>query len=119
MTFSAVIMAFGGAYSILTDLYLRDRSRIIQRVDGEFRSRQRERAKKSLMFKDLRDVRLDPGELAEKTPTLRQRFEAMVEQSGLDLTPERLQVIVGLSGVGAGAVLGLFRQSVFSGVVGA
>jgi tight adherence protein B len=119
MTFGAVATAIGGVYSILTDLYFRDRSRMFQRVDEEFRSRQRERVKKSLMIKDLREVLADAGDLSEQAPSLRQRFEAMVEQSGLDLTPDRLQIIMAVSGLGAGALFGLFRQSIAIGIFAA
>jgi tight adherence protein B len=119
MTFGAVVTAIGGVYSILSDLFLRDRTRMMKRVDEEFRNRQRQRAKKSLMLKDLRDVLAEGGDLEENAPGLRQRFEAMVEQSGLDLTPERLQVIVALSALITGTLLGLLRQSVLVGILGA
>jgi tight adherence protein B len=119
MTFGAAAMAVAGVYSILSDLYFRDRSRVNQRVDEEFRSRQRERAKRSLMLKDLREILAEGGDLGETAPTLRQRFDAMVEQSGLDLTPERLQLIAALSGLVSGAVLGLLRQSIAVGILAA
>jgi tight adherence protein B len=119
MTFGAVVTAVGGVYSILSDLYFRDRSRLNQRVDEEFRNRQRQRARKSLMLKDLRDVLVEGGDFEEITPGLRQRFEAMVEQSGLELTPERLQVIAALWGLTTGVLFGLLRQSVMIGLLGA
>ena len=119
LTFGAVTMAVMGVYSIISDLYLRDHTRVSQRVDDEFRSRQRERAKKSLMLKDLRDVLAEAGDQGDQTPSLRQRFEAMVEQSGLDLTPQRLQAIMCASGLGSGAAFGLLRQNLLVGVVGA
>jgi len=119
LTFGAVAMGIGGVYSILSDVYLRDRSRVSQRLDEEFRRKQRERAKKSLQLKDLSKVLADVGELADDSPGLRQRFEAMIEQSGLDLTPERLQLIACLSALGLGAASGLFRQSLVVGVLGA
>ena len=53
LTFLAVATAVLGAYSLLTDLFLRDRSRVSQRVDRELRMRQRE------MVRDA--VRLQPG----------------------------------------------------------
>ena len=53
LTFGAVVTAIEGVYSIVSDLYLRDRSKVSRRVDDEFRKRQRERAQKSLVFKDL------------------------------------------------------------------
>jgi tight adherence protein B len=119
LTFGAVAMAIAGAYSILTDLYFRDRSRVVRRVDEEFRSRQRERAKKSLLLKDLRDVLSDSGDMGDEKPTLGQRFEAMVEQSGLELTPQRLQAIMAGSAAGSGVLLGLLRQSVVIGALAA
>src|SRR5439155_21752866 len=48
---------------------------------------------------------------------LRQRLEAMIEQSGLDVTPGRLQALSLGAAAGAGAVFGLFRQSVLIGAV--
>ena len=53
LTFGAVVAAIGGVYSILSDLYLRDRSRVNQRIDDEFRKKKRERAGKAMLFKDL------------------------------------------------------------------
>jgi tight adherence protein B len=117
LTFVAVVTAIGGIYSILSDLYLRDRTRVNQRVDDEFRKRQRERAKKSLLNKDLSQLFAEAE--GEKAPGLSQWFEAMVEQSGLDITTRRLQVITAASGLGLGAVCGLLRQSLVTGVVGA
>jgi tight adherence protein B len=119
MTFGAVAMAVAGVYSIVTDLYLRDRTRVVQRVDDEFRGRQRERAKRSLMLKDLRAVLADAGDLTEHSPTLSQQFEAMIEQSGLDLAPQRLQAYMAIAAVVTGAVAGLVRQSPLVGIVGA
>jgi tight adherence protein B len=118
MTFGAVVTAIGGAYSILSDLFLRDRSRMLQRVDEEFRNRQRQQVKKSLMLKDLRQILEEGDDFEETAPGLRQRFEAMVEQSGLELTPERLQVIVALAALGVGTLLGLLRQSAVVGILG-
>ena len=41
LTFAAVVAAVGGVYSILSDLFLRDRSRIREHVDEEFKQKQR------------------------------------------------------------------------------
>ena len=41
LTFLAGALGVAGVYSIISDLYLRDRSRLRQRVDDEFRQRQR------------------------------------------------------------------------------
>jgi tight adherence protein B len=119
LTFGAVAMAVAGVYSILSDLYLRDLTRVNQRVDDEFRRKQRERAKRSLLPKDLSQIASEAGVIDESVPVLRQRLQAMVEQSGLDLTPQRLQALMIVSGLGLGLVVGLLRQSPLTGAVGA
>src|SRR5262249_4423400 len=119
LTFIAVVTACAGVYSIVSDLYLRDRTRVSQRVDEEFRKRARARAQRSMLFKDLRSIsaELDPEE--EGRPTFAQRFEAMVEQSGLELTSSRLLTIVLGSAAVLGLLGGLVRQSLLVAAVGA
>jgi tight adherence protein B len=119
LAFVAAVAAVVGVYSLVSDLYLRDRARVSSRIDEELRNRLRDRAKKSLALKELRD--LLPAESAgdEVRPGLRQRFEAMVEQSGLELTPGRLLTIAGVSGLALGALGGLVRQDILVAAVGA
>jgi tight adherence protein B len=98
LTFGAVVAAIAGAYSIITDLYLRDRSRVSQRIDDEYRGRQRERARKALVFKDLKQLSNEAsGDL-----DLRDRLAMTLEQSGLDLTLRKLLTIAGVAGLVAG-----------------
>jgi tight adherence protein B len=119
LTFGAVAAAIAGVYSIMSDLYLRDRARVNQRLDDEFRKRQRERARKAMLFKDLNELATDLAREQEGPPTIRQRFAAMVEQSGLDLTPQKLLTIAGFTGLGLGLLFGVARQSVVVGGVAA
>src|SRR5262249_25888547 len=107
-----------GVYSLVSDLYLRDRARVSSRVDEEFRKKMRDRAKKSLVMKDLRELAATTVGDAERL-TLRRRFEAMVEQSGLDLTPARLLMISGVGSLVLGGLGGLVRQDIVAAVVGA
>jgi tight adherence protein B len=118
LTFGAVVMAIGGAYSILSDLYLRDRSRVSHRIDEEFRRRQRERVRRSLLNKDLSQLAAEAEAEGEGWLSVSQRLEELVEQSGLNLTVARLQAIVAATGLGLGAACGLLRQSIVTGVVG-
>ena len=120
LTFGAVAIGIGGVYSILSDVYLRDRTRVSQRLDDEFRKKQRERAKKSLQLKDLSKVLADVGELADGVAhALGQRLDAMIEeQSGLEITPQKLQLIAGLSALALGTVLGALRHSLVAGAIG-
>jgi tight adherence protein B len=116
MTFLAVALGILGVYSILSDLFLRDRSRFSQRVDDEFRKRLRDQARKASLFKDLSASEVEALR-DEDRPGLRRRLEALVEQSGLNITPVRLLAfsVAGsalgipaflLSGPVAGAVAG-------------
>lgn len=115
MTFLAVVTLVVGVYSTLSDLFLRDRSKINQRVDEEFRQLQRDRAKKSALFRNpqvLAGLELD-------TLTLQQRFEALVEQSGLTVSPQRVLLIMAVTGLAVGLLAGMLRQSVLTGATAA
>lgn len=119
LTFVSGVLAVFGVYSILSDLFLRDRSRVNKRLDEEFRKKQRERARKASLFKNLGQLASDAAaeDRAERGP--RRRFEAMVAQSGLDLTPQKLLAIAGGVGLAVGALAGLLRQSVLIGAAAA
>jgi len=120
LTFLAVVLAIFGAYSLLSDLFLRDRRKVQDRLDAEFHSKQRERAKKSLQFKDLQSPR---GELSEgaTTPTLtiRERLQAMLDQSGLELTLNRLFVYSAIAALVAGLAVGLWLRSPLGAILSA
>jgi tight adherence protein B len=115
-SFLAGVLAVAGIYSLVSDLYFRDRDRVGRRVDEEFRKRQRDKIRKTALFKDL-------GQAAafiqseEGARTLRQRFIAMVEQSGLNVTPERLLVLMFGAGGGSGAIAFLVRWNLLVGGV--
>lgn len=111
LTFGAVVSAIAGAYSIVSDLYLRDRAQAVKRVDEDLRLKQRDRARKSLLYKDLKQIAAEVGADAEAKPSLRQRLEAMVDQSGLEITTRKLLTISAGVGLGLAAVGGLVRQS--------
>jgi tight adherence protein B len=114
-TFMAVLLAVAGVYSIVSDL-LRDRSRVSRRVDEEFRKRQREKAQASTLFKDLTSLPPDLSREQEDEPTLRQRFEALVEQSGMEVSPQRVLTFMLLGATVFGALGGLIGQSLFYAV---
>lgn len=117
LAFVAAVSAVLGIYSLVSDVYLRDRARVSSRVDEEFRKKLRDRAKKSLLMKDLRELAATADAEGEQV-TLRRRFEAMVEQSGLDLTPGRLLMISAAAAVVLGGLGGLLRQNILAAGVG-
>ena len=96
-------------WQLLSEVLLKDRSRVNDRVDTEFLKKKTEAAKKTPLFKNLGQVAAQLSDGVK--PTTRQKFEAMVEQSGIDTTPGRVLAIAGaVSGVlGLGAFL--IRQS--------
>ncbi|MGO9469406.1 MAG: type II secretion system F family protein [Isosphaeraceae bacterium] len=119
LTFGAVIAAVAAIYSVISDLYLRDRSRVKERIDEEFRKAQRERARRALVFKDANRLVLDGTEELEPALDMRGRLQVIVEQSGLNLTIEKLVTVSAAVGVGCGLLGGLLRQSVLVAVVAA
>ncbi len=105
LTFVAVALAVAGAYSIFSDLFLRDRSRVQDRVDDEFRRKQRKRAEHSNLFRNLGQLARDAESDQELHPPRWRRFGSMVEQSGLDTTPQKILIIAGVMGLVVGGML--------------
>ncbi len=115
LTFLAVVLGIFSVYSLLSDLFLRDRRKVQERLDVEFRDKQRDKARKSLLFKEVDKLR---GENADGAPTprlsSRERLQEMLDQSGLELTMTRLLSFSG-AGVIAGLVVGLWLRSLLIG----
>ena len=117
LTFIAVVMAALGVYSLLTDMFLRDRSRVSQRVDRELRKRQREQVRKSTVFKNLATASTAAESLGPKG--LRARLEAMIEQSGVAVTPQRLLAFMAAGGMSLGLIAGLLHRNPLTALAGA
>jgi tight adherence protein B len=99
------------AYQVTSDVFLRDRSRVTDRIDEEFLRKRKDRAKKSPLFKNLGQMAHELGAGDDDRPTLKQRFAAMVEQSGMDVTPGRIGALSGMAAAALGAVGFLLRRS--------
>ncbi|HEX8202281.1 MAG TPA: type II secretion system F family protein [Isosphaeraceae bacterium] len=117
LTFVAAAAAVGGIYSIVADLFLRDQSRVKERISEEFRQQQRERAERSILFRNLGQVVAEARAEGRDELSSRRRFEQWVEQSGLDITPGRIVTLSAIGGIGAGLVFGLLRGSIVVGIV--
>src|SRR6266851_5178793 len=102
LSFLAVMLAVIGTYSILTDLYLRDRERIDKRINDEFRQRQRDRARQSPLFKSLGELASEAVADDDAPRGFGPRLEMMIEQSGLHTTLQRLFLFSSLLGLGLG-----------------
>jgi tight adherence protein B len=108
LTALTVALAIIGIYSFVADLVLSDRSRVRKRVDAEFR--QRQEVRKSTLFKNLApSPEASSDGNVEVQQTFAQRFLAVLEQSGLNLTVQRLILIaLGIGGVFGGLVAALY-----------
>jgi tight adherence protein B len=117
LTFLAVATAVLGAYSLLSDIFLRDRRRVGQRVDRQLRKRQRDQVRKSAVFKTLATGSTSVDGVARTSP--RARLEAMIEQSGVAVTPQRLVALMAGAGVALGLVAGLLHRNPLTAMAGA
>ncbi len=118
LTFLAVVLTVGGVYSVLADLFLRDRARVQERLDVEFRGRQKERAKASLLLKDLNLAGAEALEGAQETVlTWQGRLREMLDQSGLEMSVGRLLGYCAASALLTGLVGGLLMRRTWVGLV--
>lgn len=93
VTFLAAALAVAGAYSVVSDLFLRDRLRVNRRVEAEFLAGRTGRVQKSALFKDLGKLAAEAGTFERPGRSPRRWLEEAVEQSGMDLTVSRLLLI--------------------------
>jgi tight adherence protein B len=100
-TFAAAALTVAGVVSVITDLVLRDKSRIRDRLHDYFGHGAGSRSRKSDLFKDL-------GLQSSQRPRtgLWTRFVVSVEQSGVELEPEKILQICFTFAI-LGLVLGL------------
>ena len=101
---------------LLSDVLLRDRSKLNERVDAEFSQKRIDQAKKTPLFKNLGQM---AAQLADPNaaPTIRQRFVAMIDQSGLETSPQRVLITAAICAGGVGAIDLFFRQNPAEAVV--
>jgi len=118
LTFAAVALGIAGVYSIFADLFLRDRAKVNSRVDDEFRRKQRDRVSQSTLFRNLNQFAAESQAARSDRKTIAQQFSAMIEQSGLDVTPKKLLAISGTVGLIVGTLGGLLRLSLIWALVG-
>jgi tight adherence protein B len=116
MAFLAGVSTVVSIYSILSDLFLRDRTRVDRRLEETFRTRDREKARQTRLFKDFEEIKSRAEAEEPVTSTLHERLENMIMQSGLDLTVNRLLTMAVIVGLSLGATVGLLRQSILLGI---
>ena len=60
LTFMAVAMGIVAVFSLLSDIFTGNRQRIQERLNVEFHNKQREKAKRSLLFKGTEPFQVEP-----------------------------------------------------------
>ena len=115
LTFLAVVLAVGGVYSVCADLFLRNRARANNRIDDEFRRGQRAKAERSSLFKDLSQLSAD---IEVGKPSAARRFASMVEQSGLETSPQKVLTTSACAALGLAALGFVARGSLIPAAVG-
>jgi tight adherence protein B len=118
VTFMAGVLVIVAIYSLVSDLYLRDRSRASKRVDEEFRQRQRQRVQQSSLFKNLGQLAAEAEAEEAALGSLNHRFQMMVEQSGLNIRPQQLLTLALVIGLGLGTCAYMARGLVTGVVLG-
>ncbi len=117
LVFLACLLVFASVYSVLADVYLRDKGVIRQRLDEEFRGQLREQLKKSPVFKDLAKLGAELSSNADAKPSVRQRCQLWLEQSGTKLSFVQLFLIAAILGAILGGAGGLVRKSLLVGSI--
>lgn len=115
LTFAAGVLLVLGLASVVSDVFLKDRSAVARRLTEEFRTKQRDDIRNSPLFRDLSRLTAESADVDDRT--LRQRLTAMVAQSGLKVTLDRLLAISAGAGLATGALAALARQSLVAGAV--
>ncbi len=95
---------------LVSDLLIPDRSKLNNRVDAEFTKKRAEQTRKTPLFKNLGQVAAQLSD-PDSSPTIRQRFESMIEQSGLDTTPRKVLTTAGIVAVAAASIDFLVRRN--------
>ena len=117
LVFGAVFLAVFAANSLLLDLFQTDdRKRTGERLKREFRHKQRDQAQQ--LVKNFSQIAYEAMEANPDKQGVLDRFRILVEQSGLDISPDRLLAIAGALGLALGAVCWLLMGTLL-GVVGA
>ena len=103
LTFLAVFLTVFAANALLVDLRDHDPRRLKRRMAEQGRARERSRARTIALAKDFSQVAASVAG-SDKPPTLRERLELFIGQSGLELSASRLMLMSGLSALAVAIV---------------
>lgn len=118
LTFLAIAMSVTAVFSLLGDVFLRDKKRVQERLDVEFHNKQRDKVKRSLLFKESDPFQVDPSEgVRAPKQTWSEWLQSMLDQSGLELTQSGLLYWSAGVAAGCGLLTGLLMRSIVFGPI--
>ena len=120
LTFMAVAMGIFAVASLLSDIFASDRQRVQERLNAEFHNKQREKAKRSLLFKGTDPFQFEAMESPQAVrATWAEWLQTTLDQSGLELTQYGMLVYSGISAAVLGLLVILLTRSPLCGLAGA
>ena len=117
-TFFAAIFGVSAVYSLVSDIFLRDRTRLRERIEEELRSTQRARAKQSMLRTLSASEVHGIMELADDQGTWWERLQDLMDQAGLKAEPAKL-IWWTVAAAGIGGLLGFLIRGSLLAFVGA
>ncbi len=122
VAFGAGFLLIFGVNLMMTDVRDAQRERARKRLSDELSMRQRDRARRSMDYKDLYEAASEGLVDVKIKKTLRERFVSMVEESGTSIQPGQLAGLAAgavlLVGLAAGYLLGSWQYGLMVGPVG-
>lgn len=115
-TFFAAIFSVIGVYSIVTDIFLRDKIRLRERIEEELRQVQRSRAKsmlKTLSQNDLAGIM----DAADDKRNFMTRLQDLLDQAGLHIKPVVLFYQAGGAALVVGGLAYLLRGDIWIALI--
>ena len=115
-TFFAAIFSVIGVYSIVTDIFLRDKIRLRERIEEELRQVQRSRAKsmlKTLSQNDLAGIM----DAADDKRNFMTRLQDLLDQAGLHIKPVVLFYQAGGAALVVGVLAYLLRGDIWIALI--
>ena len=95
LAFLAVFITIFAINAVLVDLHSSERKRVRKRLEEQYRKRQTERVRSTMVNKDLSQIAAEVQAEGATEETFTQRLQFTIDQSGLDITVSRLMTIAG------------------------
>ena len=119
LAFAAVFFAVFAANAILGDVHSSDRRRVQQRLEDRYREQQRRRVRDSSPMENFSKIAAQARDETNANRSISDRFQDLVEQSGVSTTVERVCLASGLSFLFAFAVVFAVSDAMLGIIAGA